>query len=80
MVDFNLVQGLFWRLKSDSWYGTPCSRVSMTPAASPTPTLAQAQRQRIKPHRVAPVATFSCLRVVHMKDHTSGGAPLIPSS
>lgn len=33
-----------WTLQSDSRYGAPCSRVSVTPVASPTPTPAQAQR------------------------------------
>lgn len=46
MVANNLVRSLFWHLtlQSDSRHGAPCSWVSATPAASPTPTRAPAQR------------------------------------
>lgn len=65
-----------WTLQSDSWNGAPHSRVSMTPAASPTPTPAQAQRAEDQASSGGTCCKFFLpTRRPHEGSHVSGASP-----
>lgn len=65
-----------WTFQSDGWYGAPRSRVSMTPAASPTPTPAQAQRAEDQASSGGTCCKFFLpTRRPHEGSHVSGASP-----
>ena len=65
-----------WTFQSDGRYGAPRSRVSMTPAASPTPTPAQAQRAEDQASSGGTCCKFFLpTRRPHEGSHVSGASP-----